>query len=161
MESPLPRGRGAPPPEVVQASQRRRLLEAMAHVASEKGIANTTIADVVARAGVARRSFYALYADKAACYLAGYERNVDLLIDAMRAAMPDDGDPVQNLLDGMRAYVRTLSGSMVYARAYLMESMRAGPEVVAQRERALVRFETLVGDEFRRAREAYPELGPV
>src|SRR5688572_29200328 len=125
MESPLPRGRGAPPPEVVQASQRRRVLEAIALVASDKGMANTTIADIVREAGVARRSFYALYADKTACYLAGYERNAQLLLEAIERAMPPDGDPVQNLLDGMSAYVRTLSRNMVNARAYVMEAMRA------------------------------------
>ena len=45
----------------------------MAQVVAEKGYAATTVADVVERAGVSRRTFYEQFADKEACFLAAYD----------------------------------------------------------------------------------------
>ena len=45
----------------------------MAQVVSDKGYAATTVADVVERAGVSRRTFYEQFADKEACFLAAYD----------------------------------------------------------------------------------------
>ena len=55
--SALPRGRHHLGAEVVRASQRARLLEAIAAATAEKGYAAVTIGDIVERAGVARRTF--------------------------------------------------------------------------------------------------------
>src|SRR5436190_2182446 len=65
--------------EEVASSQRARLLRAMAEVAAEKGYANTVVADVIARAGVSRRTFYELFRDKQDCFLAAYAETVELL----------------------------------------------------------------------------------
>src|SRR5690242_3020391 len=62
--------------EAVMASQRGRVLEAMVKAVAEKGYAATTIADVVARAGVSRRTFYEQFRDKEACFLAAFDTGV-------------------------------------------------------------------------------------
>jgi AcrR family transcriptional regulator len=56
------------PPDIVIVSQRQRLLEAMAECCAEKTFAATTIADIVSRAGVSRRTFYKLFANKRDCF---------------------------------------------------------------------------------------------
>src|SRR2546423_5503381 len=69
----LPSGRHGLTREEVMASQRARLVDAMVHVVADKGYAATTVADVVERAGVSRRTFYEQFADKEACFLAAYD----------------------------------------------------------------------------------------
>jgi AcrR family transcriptional regulator len=49
----------------------------MVDVVREKGAANATVARVVARAGVSRRTFYELFGDREACFLAAFEAAVD------------------------------------------------------------------------------------
>jgi AcrR family transcriptional regulator len=158
---PLPRGRGALPAEVVQAHQRRRILDAMAHVVSAKGFANVTVSDIVTTAGVARKSFYALFGDKADCYRAGYEANSQILLDEVAHAMAADGEPVERLLDGWRAYLMTLDRLPVYARAYLLESTRVGAEILDDRERVHRSFEALFRAHHERVRATHREVPVV
>ena len=143
VHEPLPRGRAALPPSVVEASQRRRILEAMTELAAAKGLAAVTVSDITGEAGVGRKSFYALFTDKTDCYLAGFAPNARALLAAVRAAMEAPGDPIEGLLEGYRAYLRLLDAQPVHARAYLLEGMRGGPEVIAVREQIHVDFVAL------------------
>ncbi|HEY7960700.1 MAG TPA: TetR/AcrR family transcriptional regulator [Solirubrobacteraceae bacterium] len=45
----------------------------MAEVAAERGAAHATVAHVVARSGVSRRTFYDLFGDREDCFLAAFE----------------------------------------------------------------------------------------
>jgi AcrR family transcriptional regulator len=58
--------------EAAPNEHRARLLQAMASVAAAQGLAATSIAAVVAEAGVSKRTFYEHFADKDACFLALY-----------------------------------------------------------------------------------------
>jgi AcrR family transcriptional regulator len=58
--------------ERVSEIQRARLLGAVAQVWAEQGgAANVTVTHIVERAGVSRRTFYDLFEDREACFLAG------------------------------------------------------------------------------------------
>ncbi len=56
------------PHDIVAVSQRQKVLEAIAECCAEKTFAATTIADIVTRAGVSRRTFYKLFSDKRGCF---------------------------------------------------------------------------------------------
>ena len=64
----LPRGRHGFTRAEVVASQRARMLDAMARAVAEHGYANTSVRDVITLAGVSRETFYEHFADKAACF---------------------------------------------------------------------------------------------
>ena len=74
-------------PETVDSVHRARLVAGMAEAVVEKGYAGTTIADVVARAQVSRRTFYAHFPDKATCFLAAYDAASDLLMALIEHAV--------------------------------------------------------------------------
>jgi AcrR family transcriptional regulator len=59
--------------ERVSEIQRTRILAAMAEVCAQRGVANVTVAHVVARSGVSRRTFYELFGDREACFLAAFD----------------------------------------------------------------------------------------
>ncbi|MGA2164032.1 MAG: TetR/AcrR family transcriptional regulator, partial [Solirubrobacteraceae bacterium] len=65
----LPRGPQALPRERVAEHQRERLVEAMVQAVSERGVVATTISDLVARAGISRRTFYEHFENKEDCLL--------------------------------------------------------------------------------------------
>jgi len=66
----LPRGRGALSPARVTGEQRQRILAAVAELSRERGYSPTTVADVVAMAGVTREAFYEQFRSKEDAFLA-------------------------------------------------------------------------------------------
>src|SRR5436853_4375001 len=115
---PLPRGPHGLERDVVLASQRGRMLGAMADAVARKGYAATTVADVVAGAGVSRKTFYEHFRDKEECFLAAYDAGVDLVLDAILAARPEPGDDswVALMRARVRAYLDTPAANPAFAR---------------------------------------------
>lgn len=69
----LPRGPHSLTREQVSENQRSRLLEAMVRAVGERGYANATVADVIARAGVSRKAFYEHFHNREHCFMAAYD----------------------------------------------------------------------------------------
>jgi AcrR family transcriptional regulator len=57
--------------------QRARMIAALVEVARERGAARVTVAHVVARSGVSRRTFYEMFEDRDACFMAALELAID------------------------------------------------------------------------------------
>ena len=89
----LPRSRcsrAAPTPACARScarSQRGRLICAIADAVAAKGYAATSVADVIALAGVSRKTFYEHFGDKEACFLAAYDSGAQAIYDAMVEAI--------------------------------------------------------------------------
>ncbi len=75
----------APSPEGVTGIQRARILAAITELVRERGVASITVAHVVGRSGVSRRTFYNLFADRDDCLLAAFEQALDR---AARVVLP-------------------------------------------------------------------------
>lgn len=130
----LPRGRHGLTRAEVAASQRRRVLEAMAETVAEHGYVRTSVADVVARAGVSTKTFYQQFRDKEDCFLAAYDAGVEVLIDVMRAALePATDDPLTRFERALRAYLTLLATETAFARTFLIEVYAAGPRALERR----------------------------
>jgi AcrR family transcriptional regulator len=87
----LPRGRHGLPRELVERSQRERLLAAVVRVTAQKGYEQTTVGDILGEAGVGRESFYELFDDKLDCMLAAHKILVDSLEERVREAYDAPG----------------------------------------------------------------------
>ena len=61
------------PQEFVAAHKRRRMIDAMAELCAEQGYEATKIADVVARAHVARKTLYDNFSGKEELFLAAFD----------------------------------------------------------------------------------------
>jgi AcrR family transcriptional regulator len=112
------------------------MLDAIAHVVAEKGYGAATVADVVERAGVSRKTFYEHFRDKESCFLAAYDAGVEVLIATMRAAGDDTRARV-------RAYLQTLAAEPAFARTFLTEIVAAGPQALERRDAVLDAFAAL------------------
>src|SRR5881396_2849860 len=94
----LPRGPHRLGREVVEASQRERMLDAVVRAVADKGYSGATVGDVVSRAGVSRKTFYEHFRDKEECFLAAYDEGVEILMKQIRAA----GERATSWRDRMR-----------------------------------------------------------
>lgn len=121
-----------PPPTDVDP--RRRLLRGVAAAVAEKGYAATTIADVVARAHVSKRTFYEHFPDKQACFLEAYRRGTDRLARRMlEAGTGTDGPWRERLRAALHAYFGVLVDAPASTRSFTAEVVAAGPDAVAAR----------------------------
>lgn len=129
----LPRGRHSLSREEVRTSQRTRLLDAFAELTAEKGYAHVTIADIVTRGGVAKRTFYEYFSDKEACFQAGS----DFLAAKVAESIMIPHDPNMSLYHRAEATIRgllqVLQDYPAYARAAFVEVWAAGDLAVQRR----------------------------
>lgn len=157
----LPRGRHAAAREVVLASQRGRLLEAMAGCVAEQGYAATTVAHVIARAGVSRKTFYEHFADKHACFLAAWEVGFELLLSQVVQAVADAGSWREQLSAGSEAFLEVLAAEPDFARSFLIEVLSAGEDALERRAEIHRRFADVIAAGYAAARAEDPALGPL
>ena len=134
---PLPSGRHSLTRETVLASQRGRLLDAMAQAVAEHGYGNTTIAHVVSHAVVSRKTFYDHFADKSDCFLAMYDTGIMFLLGRIAETIEGQNDPHSRLVVGLQAFLNILSAEPAFCRAIIIEVHAAGPEALARRRAVL------------------------
>jgi AcrR family transcriptional regulator len=154
----LPRGLHGLDREVVEASQRSRLLEALGRAVAEKGYGAATIDDIVRGAGVSKKTFYEHFRDKEDCFLAAYEESSDQLLERLRAAHSDPRDWLARTRSGVAAYLRWLAAEPALARVFLIEVAAAGPRAAERRERLRDRFADLLRQRQEEARAENPTL---
>lgn len=143
-----PRGRHRLPPEVVARSQRDRLLEAAIRLVAAKGYATMTIGDLTGEAGVSRTTFYELFDDKEACFLAAYDNAIDLLVRRVVTAYEAGEQWPERALLGLEALLELLAAEPALARLALVDIGSAGP-AAQRRFRAAVQRLTPLFEEGR------------
>jgi AcrR family transcriptional regulator len=141
-----PRGRHRLPPEVVARSQRERLLEAAVRVVAEKGYGAMTIGDLTKEAGVSRTTFYELYKDKEACFLAAYDNAVETLVRRVIKAYESKQAWPERAAAGLEALLETLAEEPDLARLSLVDIGRAGPAAQRRYRAAIQRLIPLFDD---------------
>jgi AcrR family transcriptional regulator len=153
-------GAGGLGPERVLEIQRSRLLAAMVEVCAERGAANVSVAHVVARAGVSRRTFYELYSDREACFLGAFDDGVSR---ASRYVL-DGYDPSAGWAEQCRTALTGLLTFLTYERGMgqllVVGSLGAGASALERRRRVLAQMIALV-DQGRSETKAGAELPPL
>jgi AcrR family transcriptional regulator len=163
-------GPGTPREEVL-ANQRQRFFGAMVASVAERGYRATTVADLVEISGVSSRTFYDLFPDKQACFLATLEAIIEAAIAyaAQRAGelvadptpggvtLPEDGGGdgswEQQASQGMRAFAEMIVAQPAAARLALVDAYTAGPEALVPLEQAMAGFEWLTRQVLERSPE--------
>jgi AcrR family transcriptional regulator len=115
------------------------MLDAVVAAVAEKGFADMTVADVVAGAGVSRRTFYEQFDDKLDCFLAAYESHADALMREVEAAVADT-EPGSRLRAGLTAYLTGLAAKPMFARVLIIDILGAGPKALEVREQVRARW---------------------
>jgi AcrR family transcriptional regulator len=157
---PLPRGRHKLSREVVDLSQRGRLVRAMVELVAEHGYAATTVPAVVAKARVSRNAFYKHFADKADCFIAVANDVNRELLDGLYG-FAGESTWLDALGRGMDFYLGFWAERPAFSRTYFLELPAAGERAIAQREEAYVEWRALFAALAARARMEEPSLPPL
>ena len=123
----LPRGRHGLPRELVERSQRERLLAAVVRVTATKGYDQTTVGDILGEAGVGRESFYELFNDKLDCMLAAHRILLDDLAERVRAVYVGGGDWPGRVRQGLAVALEWFAADPDASRFILVEMSTVGP----------------------------------
>jgi AcrR family transcriptional regulator len=154
----LPRGSHGLDRELVAASQRTRLLDAVGRAVADKGYSGATIDDIVRAAGVSKMTFYQHFRDKEDCFVAAYEAAGEELFERVRAANTRPEGWLERMAAGIRAYLTWLAGDPALARAFLIDVAAAGPRAAECRERVRDRYAELMRELQDEARADIPSL---
>ena len=126
----LPRGQ-------VTEIQRSRMLMAAVQAVEEVGYARMTVAQVIGRAKVSRKTFYDVFVDREDCFLAAF----DQAIAQARAVVVEAYTLESGWREGMRAGLVRLLMLMDeepgLARLCVVEALGAGPRVLENRAKVL------------------------
>jgi AcrR family transcriptional regulator len=127
-------------PEVVAHHQRRRILVGAAKVFAERGYRQTSVADIVKAAAIARGRFYDNFASKEACFLALYDTGTEATLESVGQACADSLESFPERVGaGITALLAAIETEPDLARACIVEGPAVGPAISN-------RFEEVVGD---------------
>jgi AcrR family transcriptional regulator len=137
-QSPIPRGRHAPPLEVRLEVQQQRLFEAAAAVFSRLGYAEASAEAISREAGMSKATFYEHFANKEECLVALFEYASVSFAQALTEASSGSGlDFESRHRAGLRSILEGIEANPLMAQAMLVETVGAGPRVAELRDNAL------------------------
>jgi AcrR family transcriptional regulator len=137
-------GRGVGEGERLAEIQRSRLLAAAVRAVDELGWANTTVADVVARSRISRRTFYETFANREEC-LAGVLEEILGVIETQLAGAALEGlGWRERVREGLSVILGFFDREPVLARVCVVQALSGSPAVLARREEVMVRLAGVV-----------------
>ncbi|MHB8531308.1 MAG: TetR/AcrR family transcriptional regulator [Solirubrobacteraceae bacterium] len=147
--SPLPRGRHGLPAAVVARSQRMRIIYATAMVTTEKGYANTTVADIVAAAGVAKEAFYRHFSDKEQAFLDAQQHPAQHIVDELVQAYFSVEEWPRRLWSALRRMLELIAENPTFSRMRMVEAYAAGLVPIRRAEDIMRSFSIFLEEGYR------------
>ncbi len=112
------------------------MITALVEVAGERGVGGVTVAHIVARSGVSRRTFYELFDDREDCFLAAFDQAVERGARRVVPAFRSQGVWCERVRAGLGALLEYLDEEPGMCALCVVDALGAGP--VALQRRALV-----------------------
>jgi AcrR family transcriptional regulator len=120
-------------------------------------MANVTVAHVVARAGVSRRTFYETFRDREECFLAALDDAVGRVAREVAPAYERPDRWREQIREGLIAALSFLQQEPAFARLLVVESLGGGPRTLRRRSKVLALVVSAVDEGRAHAKDG---LGP-
>ena len=158
----LPHGPHGMGRDAVARHQRARLFGAMIEAVHRQGYKATTVAHVIALAGVSRRAFYEQFANKEDCFLGTYDIAVARAKRRMMDGWMTERGWANRVHRACQAFVEDACRNVKSSRLVLIEGLGLGVKSRERLMRSAVAFERVLADGFRAAPDGVqlPPLGP-
>jgi AcrR family transcriptional regulator len=128
--SRLPRGQ-------VTEIQRGRMLAAAVEAVEEVGYAHMTVAQVIGRARVSRKTFYDVFADREDCFLAAFDQAIAHGGALANEAYEEESGWRDGVRAGLARILMFLDDEPGLGRVCVVEALGAGPTVLERRAQVL------------------------
>lgn len=135
--------------------QRARMLAAMAEEVSERGVSGVTVAHIVARSGVSRRTFYEQFDNCEDCFLAAFEDAATRAWERVRPSYAAGSGWRERIRQALAAFLSFLDSEPSAGRLLVVESLGGGPQALERRGRIVAAVVAAV-DEGRKAAKVEP-----
>lgn len=145
---------------VVSEIHRQRMLVAMAEAVRALGVPGVSVADVVSRAGVSRRTFYEAFQDRDDCLLAAIDYAVERAARRVVPAWQGQRDWREGIRAGLTALLRFFDEEPVLAALLVLDWPAAGGAALQQRAEVIDRLVEAV-DSGRKLKRANAATSPV
>jgi AcrR family transcriptional regulator/DNA-binding MarR family transcriptional regulator len=126
--------------------QRARMLHSAVQVVMEEGYGQMSVARVTGRAGVSRRTFYELFEDREACFIAAFDQAVTDMQIVAAAAWAGEAYWRRQIRASLSALLAHLDEHPGVGSLVVVEALGAGPRVLAHRAGLLARLATVVDE---------------
>jgi AcrR family transcriptional regulator len=126
----------------VTGIQRRRMLAATVQAIEEAGYARMTVAQVISRAKVSRKTFYEVFADREDCFLAAFEQVLSQARVIALQAYERESSWSEGVRSALARLLMFMDAEPGLANLCIVESLAAGERVLQRRTEA---FDELVG----------------
>lgn len=140
---PLP-GEQRLPREFVARHQRARIIDAVVQETAEKGYRAVTVAAIVKRAGIARKTFYENFSSKEESFLAAQELGTSTALERVVEAAGIHRRWPRRVRAGLSAFLDYVAAEPALARTCLVESLSAGAAAVKYHEESQQAFVSLL-----------------
>jgi AcrR family transcriptional regulator len=121
----------------VRDVQRVRILTATVQEVGERGAASVSVAHIVARSGVSRRTFYEIFEDREDCLLAAFEDALKRVAAVVAPAYEQSGSWRAKVRSALVAILGCLEDDRATGRLLIVESLACGPGALERRREAL------------------------
>ncbi len=116
-------------------------MNAMAELCAEKGYEATKIADLVRRAGVARKTLYDNFDGKEEVFLSAFDSALEEVAQRTEEACETaEGEWIDRVAAGLRAFLAYVAENPATARMCIVEAVSATPAASARHDDALRLF---------------------
>ncbi|HEV3071217.1 MAG TPA: TetR/AcrR family transcriptional regulator [Solirubrobacteraceae bacterium] len=109
------------------------MLLALVEVAGERGVAQASVAHIVARAGVSRRTFYELFEDREDCFLAAFDHALARARETVVLAYESERGWRERIRAGLAALLQFLDEEPGLGGLLIVDSLSAGPRALERR----------------------------
>jgi AcrR family transcriptional regulator len=118
----------------------------MAEACAEYGIGNVTVAHVIDRSGVSRRTFYEIFEDRETCFLAALDEGLARARDYVLPAYEANARWLERIRSCLTALLEFLDEDPLMGRLLVVETLGAGAgaDAAERRRRALAAAVTAV-----------------
>jgi TetR/AcrR family transcriptional regulator len=146
----------------VTRNQRIRLYGAMVEAVAASGYERASVRQVVALAGVSRRSFYELFANKQECFLATFDMVSARGVNVIRQAYQDSDGTLEDRLGATyRRFLQGVGSNWKGARLTIVEAQTVVPAGLERMQAATKAYERMLSATFTHVPGADPLPMPV
>jgi AcrR family transcriptional regulator len=139
-----PPGDGSLPRGYVTEIQRARMLSAAVEAIEENGYARLTVAQVINRAKVSRKTFYDLFDDREDCFLAVFERTLAQVNARVIDAYESEPTWREGVRAGLTALLTFIDEEPELARLCVVDALGGGSRVLEERARVLAQVRKVI-----------------